>query len=265
MDQERASPVAAITGASSGIGAATARLLGEQGWTTVLIARGREGLEEVADEIRARGGAAVVEALDAADGAAVLAMAVRVERQLGTPLAIVNCAGAGRWRFLEETAPEEVVDMMAAPFFAAANLSRAFLPAMLERRRGVLVHVSSPASRFPWPGCTGYAASRWALRGLHEALCQDLRGTGVSTCQVVFGEVSSPYFAHNPGSREHLPGIARIIRVLEPEECARVIARAIRQPRRQVVHPFVLRAIYWTGAVAPALVRWLVGATGRRH
>jgi NADP-dependent 3-hydroxy acid dehydrogenase YdfG len=254
--------LAVITGASSGIGAATARHLASEGYKVVLIARSGSKLEQMATEI---GNGAVVEACDASDGDAVLAMAERVLREHGTPDVIVNSAGAGEWKLIEDTTPGEAVTMMQAPYFAAFNVTHAFMRAMLEQRRGVIIHVGSPASNCVWPSCTGYAAARWALRGLHEALCQDLVGTGVRSCHVVFGRVSSPYFTHNVGTDEKMPGIAKTVRTISPQECAKVIARVARRPRRQVVYPFMLRMYYWSYALFPWVTRWLLRSTGAKR
>ena len=259
------SQLAVVSGASSGIGAATARALAAEGWRVVLIARGRPGLEIVHQSIAAGGGAAEIAALDAADGVRVFALAEHLRRELGSPSLVVNSAGLGAWKFLEETSPEESAAMLAAPYLAASNLSHAFLPDMLERRAGLLIHVGSPVSRVPWPGATSYTAVRWALRGLHEALCQDLRGTGVRSCHVVFGEVSSPYFEHNRVTPDQLPRAGRLIPTTTPARCAEVILRTVRRPRREVVFPFMLRLFYLMAAVAPAPTRWLLASTGRRH
>ena len=258
-------PVAVVTGASSGIGAATARLLAANGWRVVLVARRAERLEELAGEIRADDGEALAEALDAADGPAVEAMADRVRTAWGPPSLAINSAGAGVWRFLEETAPEQIVEMMGAPYLAAANVSRAFMADMLAAGRGGLIHVGSPASLLPWPGATAYTASRWALRGLHEALVMDLAGTGVTSSLVYFGEVSSEYFEANPGSRQYLPGIGAWIPLSTPERCAEVVFEVVRRPRRVVLHPFALRLMWWSAKIAPAPTRWLIVRTGRRH
>jgi uncharacterized protein len=155
--------------------------------------------------------------------------------------------------------------MMQAPYLAAFNTTRAFLPAMLARRRGVLLHVNSPAALQPWPGATGYAAARWALRGLHEALDMDLHGTGVRSCHVVFSEVSSAYFDANPGTRDRLPGIGRLIPTSTPEQCARVLLRTIDRPRRQVISPLALRLSWWSQNLAPWATRALVRTTGYRR
>jgi short-subunit dehydrogenase len=155
--------------------------------------------------------------------------------------------------------------MMDAPYFSAFNLTHAFMPEMLRRKSGLVIHVNSPASALSWPGATGYTAARWALRGLHEALSLDLAGTGVRSSHVVFGKVTSEYFKNNPDSEKHLPGIAKLVPLLSPEECAEVIARTAEHPRREVIHPFMLRAFYWMNAVTPGLVRELAVRTGRRH
>jgi len=258
-------PIAVVTGASSGIGAATAKALARDGWRLVLVARRAERLDELAASIAEAGGEARAEALDAADGPAVMAMAERVRVEWGAPSLVINSAGAGEWRFLEETSVEEIVAMMGAPYLAAANTCRAFMADMLAAQRGLFVHVGSPASVMPWPGATAYTASRWALRGLHEALCQDLRGTGVRSSLVYFGEVSSEYFEANSGSHEHIPKLAAPIPLSTPERCAEVLLKVVRRPRRVVFYPFALRLMAWLAAISPGPTRWLIARTGRRH
>lgn len=259
------SPIAVITGASSGIGAATAKALARQGWGVVIVARRADRLDELAEEIGGFGGRAMTAALDCADGAAVAAMAKRVCAAWGPPSVVVNSAGAGVWRFLEETTHDEIDSMIGAPYLAAAHTSRAFLAGMIDAGRGRLIHIGSPASIIPWPGATAYTASRWALRGLHEALRQDLRGTGVSSSLVYFGEVSSEYFKANPDSHEHIPSVGSFIPVSTPERCAEVVLDVVRRPRPVVFFPFALRLLAWTAALAPGPTRWLIARTGRTH
>lgn len=257
--------LAVITGASSGIGAATARALARADWSVVLVARNREALHFLQAEISALGGSAIVKPADASDEDAVAAVALEVTHELGTPDVIINCAGAGTWKFIEETSPGEARAMMNAPYFAAYNFTHAFMPALLRARKGQIIHVNSPASGLGWPGATAYTAARWALRGLHEALCLDLAGTGVRSTHIVFGKVTSAYFTNNPGSEEHLPAIARVVPLLSPDECAKVILRTIQRPKREVIYPFTLKFFYWANGLFPRLVRELAVRTGRRH
>lgn len=258
--------LAVVTGASSGIGRATALQLAARGWRVIAVARRRDRLEAVAGEAAAVGGGeVVVEALDGADAEAVVAMAERVQDRYGTPGVIVNSAGAGVWRWPEETPPELMEQLLDAPFRSAYHVTYGFLGAMLAAGEGVVVHVGSPASLVPWPSATGYTISRWALRGFHESLVQDLHGTGVHSCHVLFGEVASEYFVANPGSREFIPTVGRLIPIITPGEAAEVIVRTLHRPRPLVVHPAVHRLMYASYRVAPGVVSALARATGRRR
>ncbi len=251
-----------ITGASSGIGAASARAFVNDGCKVVLVARTREKLASLAASLGAN---AFVEACDASDGDAVLAMAERVTREHGTPDVIVNAAGAGEWKLIEDTTPKEALTMMEAPYHAAFNTTHAFMRAMLARKSGVILHVGSPVSLFAWPAATGYAAARWALRGLNEALNQDLAGTGVHSSHVVFARVSSAYFENNPGAEEKIPRIAATIPTLTPDECARILVRVSKSPGRELTYPFMLRLYTWSYALTPWLIRGLLRWTGAKR
>ena len=166
----------------------------------------------------------------------------RSESTWSPPSLVVNSAGAGVWRFLEETTPDGIVEMIGAPYLAAANVCRAFMADMLAAGRGGLIHVGSPASLMPWPGATAYTASRWALRGLHEALCMDLVGTGVTSSLIYFGEVSSEYFEANPDSHEYIPAIGGWIPVTTPERCAEVVLGRRRTATARGLPPLRIEA-----------------------
>lgn len=255
--------VALVTGASSGIGAATARALAEAGARVILVARRADELEKVASSMGAS--AAGIYPVDLRDAAAVGQLAQAVTSAIGTPDIIVNNAGAGQWKFLEETTPEDAVQMMAVPYFAAFYVIHAFLPAMLRRNTGHVVNVSSVGSRFVWPGATAYLAARWAVRGLTEALRADLASTGLRVTLYESGVVRSPYWEHNPGSRERVPKMGNLVPELTPEAAARAIVRGIERESNLVVVPFMMRLTYWQHAVFPGVVQWLMTRTGYRR
>src|SRR5262245_10215154 len=115
-----------ITGASSGIGAATALAAARAGAKTILLARGRDRLEAVAAQVRAQGSTAWVCPVDLAEASAVAEAAARIVAEAGLPDVLILSAGAGRWLFAEETPPGEAAAMMAAPYFAAFYTVQAF-------------------------------------------------------------------------------------------------------------------------------------------
>ncbi|MBA3259345.1 MAG: SDR family NAD(P)-dependent oxidoreductase [Gemmatimonadales bacterium] len=254
---------ALVTGASSGIGAATARELARAGCRVILLARRQRELDRVAASLGDR--TAAVHALDLTDADAVTRVARRISADLGTPDVVVNNAGAGQWKFVEETSPAEAVQMMAAPYFAGFFVTGAFLPGMLARNSGHIVNVSSAASRFVWPGATAYTAARWAVRGFTEALRADLARTGIGVTLFESGVVATEYWASNPGSRERVPGIGRLIPEVTPEEAARAIVRGVERNRKLVVVPLMMRLTYLQHALFPGIVQWLMTRTGYRR
>lgn len=263
-----AGKLALVTGASSGIGAATAVALAAKGARLLLLARTQSALEKVAAGIDDSGGeAAAVYALDLTDAGAVLRVAQTIKVTKGTPDILINNAGAGRFLFVEETPPAEAAQMMAAPYLAAFYVTHAFMPTMLARRHGHIVNVTSPAAFAPWPGATAYTAARWAMRGFTKALQADLHKTGIDTTLVVPGKVSSAYFANNPRSEERLPTISRLYPTLAPQQVATAVVDGIEKNRRTVITPFSLRLTFLMHKIFPGLVERLLVETGwkREH
>ncbi len=257
-----------ITGASSGIGAATAKVMAHQGARLALLARTSENLAKVSasiDRLHAqpsRGFSARIYPVDLTDANTVDQVAQQIKAEMGVPDIIVNSAGSGRWLFAEETDPNEVVQMMGAPYFAAFSITRAFLPEMLKRNSGHVVNVNSPASKLPWPGATAYSAARWAMKGFTEALRADLWRTNIHVTSIVAGKVETGYWQHNPGSEERSPRIARLIPTLTAEQVANAIVDAIEHNKREVIIPFMLRVFYLAYSLAPRLVERIVWGTG---
>ncbi|MFT3915195.1 MAG: SDR family NAD(P)-dependent oxidoreductase [Anaeromyxobacteraceae bacterium] len=258
--------VVVVTGASSGIGEATALAAARRGArAVVLIARSAGLLEDVARRVRTAGAAAHPVVADLGDEEAAARAAREAEAAAGPPDVLVNNAGAGRWWFLEETPPGGAREALGAPYLAAFHVTRALLPGMLARRAGTIVNVTSPAAFAPWPGAAAYAAARWAVRGLDEALGAELRGTGVRTLLYCPGEVRSGYWAHNPGAEERLPGIAPWLGRLTPEQAAAGLLAAVERGARRAVVPWRLAVALQAARLFPGAVGWLVAATGARR
>ncbi len=251
-----------ITGASSGIGAATANSMARRGAHVVLLARGIAGLEREAAEITAAGGRATVYPVDVSDGDAVEAVAERCLAEVGSVDVVVNNAGIGEWLFIDETSAEQMRAMMAVPAFAAFYVTKAFLPSMIARGSGQITTVNGPGAYAPWPGSMGYAMARWALRGFAEALRADLHGTGVGVTQVVMGHVASPYYENNPGTTDRIATLDRLIPTLSVEQAGEIVTKATERGRRDVFAPPLIRALIGLHKVMPRPVHWLVIKSG---
>jgi short-subunit dehydrogenase len=255
-----------VTGASSGMGAAIALEMAKAGADKVLLLARNEGsLKKVASEIESSGGKAKVYPIDLTKDADVAALAQRIISEVGVPDILINNAGSGQWKYLEDTTIEEARQMMDMPYFATFNITRAFLPGMLKRNTGHIVNMSSVASRFVWPGATAYTAARWAIRGFTEALRADLYGTGIGVTLFESGYVKSPYWENNPGSLERIPKIANYIPPLTSEQVGKAIVAGVRSSKRLVVIPFMMKVIYVQHFFLPWVVQWLMIITGYRR
>jgi short-subunit dehydrogenase len=244
-----------VSGASSGIGEATAKRYGASGAKVLLLARNAERLETVAEAIRREGGSASPYVVDLADAEAIAETGARIKREAGTPDILINNAGAGRWLPLFETTAEDALHMIEVPYLAAFNLTRAVLPDMLARRSGAIACITSPASYVVWPNAAAYIAARHALLGFTEALRADVKGTGIDVTLVVLGTVETPYWQNNSGSREHVPGSNPILMpILTPADAAEAIVRSVEARKRRVVKPAALAALFLLNALAPRLV-----------
>lgn len=243
--------VAVVTGASSGIGEATARLLASRGSHVLLLARNSDRLAAVSEDIRKRGGKADAFAVDLADSRALIAAVGHLVAAHGSPHILVNNAGAGRWLPILQTTAEEAAQMMAVPYLAAFNVTREVLPGMLARRSGHIVNVTSVAARLAWPGAVAYAAARAAMEGFSNALRADLYGSGLSVTLAMFGTVETSYWEHNPGSRERLPKQAAGMPALSSAQVASAIVTAIEKGTRTIVQPAAFRFLFLLNRLFP--------------
>jgi short-subunit dehydrogenase len=249
-----ASSLVVITGASSGIGEATAKLYASHGASVALLARSKDRLERVAGEIRQAGGVASPYPIDLADSDAVSELGGRIGGELGTPDILINNAGAGRWLPFLETSPADARAMIDVPYLAAFYVTQAFLPAMLARGSGSIACITSPASYLVWPNASAYTAARHALSGFTAALRTEMRGKGVAITLVVLGMVESSYWQHNPGSRENAPKATKMLPALSPEQAAEAIYSGVAGGSRTVIKPFLLRPLFLLNAFMPRLV-----------
>ena len=223
--------VVAITGASSGIGEATALAFARKGARLALGARRLDRLNAVADKCREKGSPDVsTRRLDVgkrSDARAFVAAAVRDHDRIDI---LVNNAGFGWMGRLHEMPDEKVDEMIATNIAGVINTTQAALPPMLERRRGVIINVSSVLGFRAGPYSAVYSASKHAVVGLSHALRGELSGTGVKVCVVYPSSTRSEFFANTE---------APIGPVYPASWVARLIVRTARFPRRDaIVLPF---------------------------
>ncbi len=189
-----AGKVAIVTGASSGIGAATARELGLRGATVVLAARRVPELEAQAEAIRASGGEALPIRTDVADGADVMALAERALAAFGKVDVLVNNAGASWMRPLASSPPDGITDLVGVNLLGAMLLTRAVLPGMLARGSGAIISVGSLSGRVAMEPL--YSATKYGLRGFSLALRRQLAGSGVTVSLVAPGNIATAMTGH---------------------------------------------------------------------
>ena len=231
--------VAIVTGASSGIGAATARELARRGAKVVLAARRVDELEAQVSAIRDAGGAALSIPTDVADPAQVARLAQDAIRAFGRVDVLVNNAGVNWTRALAATSADDMTRLLHVNLLGAMLLTRAVLPGMLERGQGAIVSVGSLSGRVAMEPL--YSATKYGLRGFSLALRRQLAGTGVSVSLVSPGNIRT---AMTSGVQARLPG---------PELVASTIADLAVHPQREVVVPRRHYAIAWLEQSLPAM------------
>lgn len=182
---------ALVTGASSGIGAATARALAEGGTTVALVARRAERLEEVLADCRVGAPRSCAFPADLSDPGEAASLARRIWDELGPLDVIVNNAGIPMRRPAPRLTMAEVERVMTVNYFSPVAVTLALLPRLLERGSGTIVNVSSLGGRLGIANEAAYSGSKFALAGWSESLYADLVGTGVSVRLVLPGSIDT--------------------------------------------------------------------------
>ncbi|WP_432138122.1 SDR family oxidoreductase [Streptomyces sp. bgisy154] len=232
------SQVVVVTGASAGVGRATARAFGARGAAVALLARGEEGLEKAAQEIRSAGGQALPLVVDVADPEAVDGAAEHVEREFGPIDVWVNAAFATVFATVRDVEPQELKRATEVTYLGCVHGTQAALKRMLPRDRGTIVQVGSALAYRSVPLQAVYCAAKHAIQGFTESLrCELLHdGSGVRVTMVQLPGLNTPQFTW---VRTRLPRHPRpVAPVYQPEVAARGILYAADHPGRRE---------YWVG------------------
>jgi len=249
-------PVIVITGASSGIGAATARLFAARGYRVVLAARRQERLEALAQEIRAAGGEALPVPSDCGELGDVQALVSRTLAEFGQIDVLFNNAGFGRLDWLERLDPEsDIAAQIDVNLTGLIQLTRAVLPHMIERRAGHIINMSSVAGFLAAPTYSIYAATKFGVRGFTEALRREVSGYGIRVSGIYPGAVDTE-FSERAGIRRKTGATTPAALRLSSEQVARAVYSLAQRPRRELITPGVMRLAVWLNALFPWLVDW---------
>lgn len=226
---------AVITGAGSGVGAATARALAKQGWRVALIGRRHELLLEVASGMLG----ALVVPCDIGDPRAVEAMGLQVLGEFGSVEVLVNAAGTNvPQRSLEVLKEADYHSMMNANLNGAYYCVQAFLPGMRERKSGTIVNIISDAGKAASPKAgPGYVISKFGMAGLTSAINAEERGNGVRACGIFPGDIDTPLLQKRPV----MPDEAARGRMMQPEDVADCALFAINLPPRAIIEELIVR------------------------
>ncbi len=229
---------AVVTGASSGIGAATALALARQGLPVALGARRVERCADLAAQIRDEGGEAVALPLDLADPDSIDRFAAAASDALGDIEVLISNAGVLRPGATVDSAPSRFAEEMQVNVLAVQHLLHRFAPGMIERGRGDLVFISSDTAVRARPFMSAYSTSKWGLEGLVGSLQQELEATGVRASVVRPGPTSSEMGSDWDADAGAVVinawirfGHARHPRVLPAEAIANAVTSIVTAPR----------------------------------
>lgn len=251
MDPQGA--VAIITGASSGIGAATAQAFAAAGADVVLAARSTERLEQLAATLPGR---PLVVPTDVSDAQSATALVERTVAERGRVDILINNAGIGVIGPVESVSPDDMLQVYRINVLGSLHTIQAVVPHMRQRKRGHIINVSSVVGKSALPFAGGYCASKGAIDRLTEALRMELGGSGIRVTLVRPGTTRTEFGGHRLG---HGREVRRLTpRGVPPERVAQTLVRAAHREPRVAYVTLGDRVQLLVAALLPGLVERVV-------
>lgn len=234
--------IALVTGAASGLGAATARLLAASGMRVVVADLAEPAARTVTDGIAAVGGDARPVTLDVSDERSATAAVAATLDAFGGLDVLVNNAGTDVTKPLDAMTPDELERVLRVNLHGPALMTRAALPALRRSEAPHVVNITSTAAKRAWPEASAYHASKWGLLGLSHALHAELRPAGIKVTAVVAGGMRTPFILDrfpdvDPGVLQDPANVASAIRFVISLPAETVIPELMVLPMRETSWP----------------------------
>lgn len=250
-----------ITGASSGIGKQTAVEFAKLGANIILVARRKEKLDELANELEKFNVITFVCQCDVSDKEQVKEMSKTVLEKFDSIDVLVNNAGFAIYGYVKDLSIDEIESQMETNYFGMMYCIKNFLPSMLDKKSGHIVNVASVAASFGLPGIASYCASKFAMLGFSEGLKHELHGTGVGVTVVSPIMVRTDFFDHP--SFEKMPKYSPTS--LSSKTVAKAILKAANSPRLEIIVPSVVRSAVWLKHTFPYFINPIMGKSFKRQ
>ena len=253
--------VVVITGASSGIGAASALEFAKKGASLALVARTRKKLEELQSSLAKFNIETLVCECDVSQNSQVQKMGGEVLDKFGTIDVLVNNAGFAIYGKVSDLTVEQIESQMATNYFGMIYCTKQFLPKMLEKNSGHIVNVASVAASFGLPGIASYCASKFAMLGFSEGLRHELYGTNVGITVVSPIMVRTNFF--DDSSFETMPKYSPT--ALSAQTVAKAVVSAATSSRLEVIVPSIVRGAVWAKHTIPFIINPIIGRAFRKQ
>jgi uncharacterized protein len=249
--------LALVTGASSGIGAATAKKLASEGMRVILVARREDKLTTLADQINSHGGKAFCYPTDLAISENRILLVNTIKSELGLPDVLINNAGIGWYGYFSQMPWQIAQEMISLNIEASTHITSLLLPEMVKMNKGHIIFIGSIMGKMPEQGVAVYSASKAYLDSFSKSIYRDLRGTRVTTSILRAGPVKTNFF-DNAASYENGGRIPAESMAISPETVADKVWSLIIHPRRYMYVPFYTI----TTALLEPLFSWLIDFVG---
>jgi len=253
--------VVLITGASSGIGKETAIEFAKLGANIILVARRKDKLDQVADELKEFDTSTLVCQCDVSKKDQVQEMSKIVLEKFDSLDILVNNAGFAIYGSVSDLTIDEIESQMETNYFGMIYCVKNFLPSMLKKKSGHIVNVASVAASFGLPGIASYCASKFAMLGFSEGLKHELKDTGVGITVVSPIMVRTDFFDHP--SFEKMPKYSPMS--LSSKTVAKAILKAANSPRLEIIVPPIVRGAVWIKNTFPYFINPILGKSFKKQ